>query len=338
MPLVTFPEIGVMESSDSTTTLLSLQHVKKYFPVIKGVVLKQTMGRVRAVDDVNLIIKRGQTVGLVGESGCGKTTLSKLLLLLETPSEGIIEFKGENINRLSGDKLRKFRTSVQPVFQDPFASLSPRMPVWQIVTEPLRVIEKISSAAAKNRATELLDVVGLDPHMIDRYPHQFSGGQRQRIAVARALSCEPELLVLDEPVSALDVSIRAQIMNLIKNLQDRFDLTLLIIAHDLGVVRYMSDVIAVMYLGKLVEVGPSDQVYAQPSHPYTKALLASLLPVRPNAREKRSSVIGEIPSPLNPPSGCRFHTRCPYVMPHCSLDEPEPRETGPNHHAACFLY
>lgn len=319
-------------------TLLTVRGLRKYYPVVKGILRKHTLGHVKAVDDVSFEIKRGQTFGLVGESGCGKTTISKLLLRAEKPTSGVIEFEGKDINGFDRGELREYRSLVQPVFQDPYSSLSPTMQVWEIITEPLIVQQKVSVAKAKDRAAYLLETVGLSPQNLSQYPHQFSGGQRQRIAIARALSCSPKFLVLDEPVSALDVSIRAQLMNMLKDLQKQFDLTLFIIAHDLGTVRYMSDTICVMYLGQIAEMGPADKVYSRARHPYTQALLSSALPFDPEEASKKFDIKGEIPSPLNPPSGCRFHTRCPQVMPHCSGEPPPMKEVEPQHNVSCYLY
>ena len=318
--------------------LLSVRGVRKYFPVVKGILRRHTLGYVKAVDDVSFEVKEEQTFGLVGESGCGKTTLSRLILRAERPTDGVIEFEGRDIGKLEGSALKEYRSLVQPVFQDPWSSLSPTMQVWEIIAEPLIVQQKVSSAKAKERATQLLETVGISPHSFNLYPHQFSGGQRQRIAIARALSCDPKFLVLDEPVSALDVSIRAQIMNLLKDIQKQFALTLFVIAHDLGVIRYMSDIVCVMYLDQIVEMGPADKVYTKALHPYTQALLSSVLPYDPDAPKKKLTVKGEVPSPLNPPSGCRFHTRCPFVMPHCSEEPPPLREIEPQHYVSCYLY
>ena len=319
-------------------TLMSVRGVKKYYPVVKGILRGRTLGYVKAVDDVSFEIKTGQTFGLVGESGCGKTTLSRLLLRAEKPTSGIIEFDGRDISGFDRVDLREYRSLVQPVFQDPYSSLSPTMQVWEIIAEPLIVQQKVSTASAKERAAYLLETVGLSPQSLSQYPHQFSGGQRQRIAIARALSCNPRFLVLDEPVSALDVSIRAQLMNMLKDLQKQFDLTFFIIAHDLGTIRYMSDTICVMYLGQIAEMGPADKVYSKALHPYTQALLSSALPFDPEDASKKFAIKGEIPSPLNPPSGCRFHTRCPFVLPRCSEEPPMLQEVEPGHYVSCHLY
>ena len=286
--------------------LLSVRGVKKYFPVTTGVVRRTVVGHVQAVDGTDFTIQQGDTFGLVGESGCGKTTLSRLLLLTETLTEGVIEFEGRDISRLDREGLRDYRKAVQPVFQDPYSSLNPRMPVWEIITEPAIINQGLSKDRAKELASDLLERVGLNRNFLYRYPHQFSGGQRQRVAIARALSCEPKFLVLDEPVSALDVSIRAQIMNLLKDLQRRYNLTLFMIAHDLGVVRYMCETIAVMYLGQIVEMGPAEMVYSNPLHPYTQALLSSALPYDPDTKTERVVVRGEVPSRSIHPAGAAF--------------------------------
>ncbi len=318
--------------------LLAVRGLKKYFPVTRGVVRRKVVGYVQAVDGTDFTIHQGDTFGLVGESGCGKTTLSRLLLLIETLTEGVIEFEGQDISRLDRDGLRDYRKAVQPVFQDPYSSLNPRMPVWEIISEPAIINRNLTKDRAKELAADLLEQVGLNRNFLYRFPHQFSGGQRQRIAIARALSCEPKFLVLDEPVSALDVSIRAQIMNLLKDLQQRYNLTLFMIAHDLGVVRYMCETIAVMYLGQIIEMGPAELVYSNPLHPYTQALLSSALPYDPDTKKERVIVKGEVPSPFNPPSGCRFHPRCPVAMPVCSGTRPIFQELEPGHWVACYLY
>ena len=320
--------------------LITADGVKKHFPIMRGVVFRSVLGYVRAVDGISFTVPKGATFGLVGESGCGKTTVAKLLLRIEHPTEGTMYFREENIHELDGANVKKYRKSVQPVFQDPFSSLSPRMQVWEIIGEPLIALGELSIKDIKDRSGELLDRVGLHPGMRTRYPHQFSGGQRQRIAIARALASNPEAMILDEPVSALDVSIRAQIMNLLWDLQQDFGLTMLIIAHDLPVVRYMSQQIAVMYVGQIVEVGPSEQVYEKPLHPYTQALLAAVPSVRADGKraEVELKFHGEVASPMNPPSGCRFHPRCPYAFERCSQEEPELREVAPGQRVACHLY
>ena len=323
---------------NATKPILNVRGLKKYFPVTKGVIRRSIVGHVQAVDGVDFTIRPGETFGVVGESGCGKTTLSKLLLLIEKPTEGVIEFDGRDIHGLDKEGLSDYRSAVQPVFQDPYASLNPRMPVWEIISEPAIINQKLSPSQAKERAAELLGIVGLSRSSVNLYPHQFSGGQRQRVAIARALSCNPRLLVLDEPVSALDVSIRAQIMNLLKALQQQYDLTLFMIAHDLGVVRYMCETIAVMYLGQIVEMGPAEKVYSNPLHPYTQALFSSALPYEPDAKTERLVIKGEVPSPLDPPSGCRFNPRCPMVMDVCPGARPVLKEVEPDHYVACYLF
>ena len=321
-------------------TLITADGVKKYFPVMKGVVFRSVLGYVRAVDGISFAVSKGATFGLVGESGCGKTTVARLLLRIERPTEGSMYFHEQNIHSMGDAGAKGYRKSVQPVFQDPYSSLSPRMQVWEIIGEPLIALGESSLKEIKNRSGELLERVGLHPSMRTRYPHQFSGGQRQRIAIARALASNPEVLILDEPVSALDVSIRAQIMNLLRDLQEDFGLTMIIIAHDLPVVRYMSQQIAVMYLGQIVEMGPSEQVYDNPLHPYTKALLAAAPSVRADGKraEVNLEFKGEVASPMNPPSGCRFHPRCPYAFERCSQEEPQTRELAPGQSVACHLY
>ena len=335
MPHAIFQGTGAMTTDN---VLLQVEGVRKYFPVTKGTVLKKLIGYVKAVDGVSFPIRQGETFGLVGESGCGKTTIAKMILLIESPSEGSITYEGKHINSLKGVGLKHYESSVQVVFQDPYASLDPRMRLWKIITEPLKAVQNVSTTQAKERAAYLLETVGLSPGALNLYPHQFSGGQRQRIAIARALSSDPKFLVLDEPVSALDVSIRAQIMNLLKDIQKKFDLTMFIIAHDLGVIRYMSDTIGVMYLGRIVEIGPADRVCSNPLHPYTQSLLASALSYDPDVQPGEQVITGEVPSPFNPPSGCSFHPRCPFVMEHCSKDLPALKKHESGQKVACYLY
>ena len=320
--------------------LISVSNLTKHFPVQKGLLLRKELGRVHAVDNVTLDIPKGDSLGLVGESGCGKTTLGRLLLRVEIPTSGNVYFRGKDIFQLDSNEIKDYRQGVQTVFQDPYSSLSPRMQIWETVIEPVMVNNNFSRKELKQKAVDLLRRVGLPPDRLNSYPHLFSGGQRQRIAIARALSSSPEFLVLDEPVSALDVSIRAQIMNLLKELQSEFGLTMITISHDLAGLRYMSDRTAVMYLGEIVEIGPADQVYNNPLHPYTKVLLSSV-PVafaEDRARRQEVAVSGEVPNPLNPPSGCRFNPRCPFAMPICSQETPAPKEVEPGQMVSCHLY
>jgi peptide/nickel transport system ATP-binding protein len=318
--------------------LVEVVDLKVYFPIRSGIVVDRHIGDVKAVDGVTLTIERGETLGLVGESGCGKTTLGRTILRLYDPTAGRILFEGVDLAQLAGDDLRRLRRRMQMVFQDPYSSLNPRQSVGRILAEPMEVhgIERGKAAEAKVR--DLLDVVGMPKGALNRYPHEFSGGQRQRIGLARALALNPDLIVADEPVSALDVSIQAQIINLLEDLQGRFDLTYLFIAHDLSVVRHISDRIAVMYLGKIVEIAPSEGLYTDPLHPYTKALLSSVPIPDPAVEQGRERIIlqGDLPSPAAPPAGCRFHTRCPYVQPERCADEvPELRSLLEGHLAAC---
>src|SRR5712691_11403137 len=316
--------------------VLEALQLTKHFPVRRGLLARQT-AVVRAVDGISFTIERGRTLGLVGESGCGKTTTAKLVLLLETPTSGLLRFDGRDLQGLDAAMHREYRRSVQAVFQDPFASLNPRMRVDRIIAEPLVTNERLTGGEVAKRVAHLLELVGLPERSADLFPHEFSGGQRQRIAIARALALSPKLVVLDEPVSALDVSIRAQILNLLRDLQARLGLSYLFIAHDLAAVAHMSHTIAVMYLGKIVEIGEADTVAQAPKHPYTQALLSAALPSHPDEKREEVVVTGEVPSPLAPPSGCRFHPRCPHAMARCVSEEPALLpETG--RLVACHLY
>jgi len=319
-----------------SASLLEAKSLTKHFPV-KGGFFLGSLGLVRAVDGVSFTIEAGKTLGLVGESGCGKTTTAKLVLCLEEPTSGVIRFQGQDLQELDGQGLRHYRRSVQAVFQDPYGSLNPRMRVDSIIAEPLVTNEQLSSSEVRQRILRLLELVGLPERSADLFPHEFSGGQRQRIAIARALALSPKLVVLDEPVSALDVSIRAQILNLLRDLQTQFGLSYFFIAHDLAAVAHMSHTIAVMYLGKIVEIGEAVTVATHPKHPYTQALFSAALPSHPDERREEIILPGEVPSPIRPPAGCRFHPRCPYVMPRCSEEEPLLKhESG--RLVACHLY
>jgi oligopeptide/dipeptide ABC transporter ATP-binding protein len=316
--------------------LLEARNLTKHFPMKRGL-FGADAGAVRAVDDISFTVEPGQTLGVVGESGCGKTTTAKLVLRLETPTAGEIRFDGRILQDLDGDALRIYRRSVQAVFQDPFASLDPRMRVGEIIAEPLVTNERLPREAVQRRIGHLLDVVGLPSRSASLFPHEFSGGQRQRIAIARALALSPRIVVLDEPVSALDVSIRAQILNLLRDLQRELGLAYLFIAHDLAAVAHMSHTIAVMYLGKIVEIGDARSIARQPRHPYTKALFSAALPSHPDERREEIILPGEVPSPVNPPAGCRFHPRCPSVMDRCRTDVPD-LEASNGRRVACHLY
>jgi peptide/nickel transport system ATP-binding protein len=318
--------------------LVELDDLKVYFPIKSGLVLDRHVGDIKAVDGVSLTIERGETLGLVGESGCGKSTVGRAILRLYDPTAGRIIFDGQDITKLGEGAMRPLRRRMQMVFQDPYASLNPRHSVGRIVGEPLRVHGIASGRVAAQRVRELLQIVGLPPDAASRYPHEFSGGQRQRIGLARSLALNPDFVVADEPVSALDVSIQAQIVNLLEQLQRDFDLTYLFIAHDLAVVRHISDRIAVMYLGSIVEVSPADELYTRPLHPYTIALLSAVPIPDPVVERQRKTILlaGDLPSPANPPPACRFHTRCPYVQPTKCRDEAPPlRALGAGHTVAC---
>lgn len=317
--------------------LLKVDGLKKYFPIRKGV-LNTQVGDVKAVDDVSFEVFEGETLGIVGESGCGKSTTGRLLMRLLEPTEGEIEFAGKMISELSNNEMRKARRDIQMIFQDPYASLNPRHNIGKILEEPLIVHGMGNSKERKQKVIELLEIVGLNEYHVKRYPHQFSGGQRQRIGIARALMTNPRLIIADEPVSALDVSIQAQVLNLLQNLQKDLKLTYIFISHDLGVVRHISNRVGVMYLGKLVELTASEDLYAEPLHPYTQALLSSV-PVPDPAFEREQLIIsGDIPSASNPPSGCTFHTRCPFKKEECSQVVPKMQEVKPGHFVACHLY
>jgi oligopeptide/dipeptide ABC transporter ATP-binding protein len=317
--------------------LLEVRDLKKHFAV-GGSLLGGAQGWVKAVDGISFGIDSGETLGLVGESGCGKTTTAKLILAAEQTTAGTIEFEGRNLADLHGDALMDYRRKVQVVFQDPYSSLSPRMRVGDIIGEPLKAHERVSRRAVQSRVRELLELVGLRPDMARLFPHEFSGGQRQRLAIARALSTHARLIVLDEPVSALDVSIRAHIISLLEEIQARLAVSYLFITHDLAAVAHLSRQTAVMYLGKLVEVADSLELCATPLHPYTKALFAASLPSHPDEPREEIVLTGEVPSALNPPRGCHFHPRCPFVMPRCSEQEPPLTEQSPGHRVACHLY
>ena len=318
--------------------LLNVQNLKMWFPITQGIVVQRHVGDIKAVDGVSFFIRSGETLGLVGESGCGKSTTGRAILQLYRPTEGDVYFEDENLCQLKGEKLRRMRRKMQMIFQDPYASLNPRMTVGNIVGEPLEVHNILKGKALKERVQELLLVVGLNPYFINRYPHEFSGGQRQRIGVARSLAVNPSFIICDEPISALDVSIQAQIINLLEELQAQFGLTYLFIAHDLSVVRHISDRVAVMYLGKIVELTDRDTLYNDPKHPYTQALLSAVPIPDPFIEEKRRRIIleGDVPSPANPPRGCNFNTRCPVVMDICKESEPEFKNIGGEHWVACF--
>lgn len=328
-----------METTTNDELLLRVEDLKKHFPINRGIVFQRQVGAVKAVDGISFEVRRGETLGLVGESGCGKSTTGRTILQLYPATDGKVFFGDVEITALSKSEMRGFRPHMQMIFQDPYASLNPRMTVGDLISEPFLVHSNMRENERRERVEELLDLVGLNPAFRVRYPHEFSGGQRQRIGIARALALSPEFIICDEPISALDVSIQAQIVNMLEDLQKTFNLTYLFIAHDLSMVRHISDRVAVMYVGKLVEVSSSDDLYKNPLHPYTQALLSAVPIPDPAVEEKRSRIIlaGDVPNPANPPSGCRFHTRCPIAVDMCSEVEPETRQISWHHSVACHL-
>jgi oligopeptide transport system ATP-binding protein len=331
------PEVDAIPApKKSDDVILRITHLKKYFKLGGGLLGGESV-TIRAVDDVSFFVRRGETFGLVGESGCGKTTLGQTVIRLYEPTSGSIEFDGIELSRLSAGQMRPHRRNIQMIFQDPSASLDPRMTVGSVIAEPLNIARIGSRDERRARVQELLKTVGLNSYFANRYPHEFSGGQRQRIGIARALAVEPKLIICDEPVSALDVSIQAQVINLLEDLQQKFGIAYLFVAHDLSVVEHISRRVAVMYLGRIVETAPSRLLYAAPKHPYTEALLSAVPIPDPSVRRKRIRLKGEIPSPINPPSGCHFHTRCPLAQDICSREVPPLKESAPGHLVACHF-
>ncbi len=323
---------------NNNLALIRVENLEMHFPVRRGIIIQRQVGVIRAVDNVTLEIRQGETLGLVGESGSGKTTFGSTIIQLYTPTSGKVFFQDEELCSLKGAQLRRVRRNMQMVFQDPYASLNPRLSAGRIIAEPLEIHEKYNRKEKQERVEELLSSVGLNRHCINRYPYEFSGGERQRIGIARALALHPKFVILDEPVSALDASIQAQVINLLESLQRSLNLTYLFIAHDLSMVRHISDRTAVMYLGRIVELAPRDELYGHPRHPYTQALLSAVPIPNPRKERGRQQIIlkGDVPSPLNPPEGCRFHPRCPVANDICSVEEPELREVGSDHWIACM--
>lgn len=317
--------------------LLEVKDLVKHFPIRQGIIFSKQVGAVQAVDGISFDVNKGETLGLVGESGCGKTTAGRCILRLIEPTSGQVRFDGKNVPALPKDELRELRKEMQIIFQDPYGSLNPRMTVGDIIGEPLYIHKIAKGAAKEKRVREILETVGLSAFHARRFPHEFSGGQRQRIGIARALAVDPRLIICDEPVSALDVSIQAQVINLLQDLQEEFGLTYLFIAHDLSVVKHISDRVAVMYLGKIVELTGKAELYRNPKHPYTQALLSAIPEADPTIKKERILLKGDVPSPINPPSGCRFHTRCPKAMDICKTKDPEFVDTGDGHFVACHL-
>ncbi|QQE80388.1 ABC transporter ATP-binding protein [Alicyclobacillus sp. SO9] len=317
--------------------LLQVQDLRKYFPIKKGV-LQRTVGNVKAVDGISFEVQKGQTLGVVGESGCGKSTMGRSILRLLEPTSGVVSFEGQNVVNMSKSKMQAMRREMQIVFQDPYASLNPRFSVAQTLMEPMVIHGLHTPKQRMERVRSLLERVGLDAEYASRYPHEFSGGQRQRIGIARALALNPKLIILDEPVAALDVSVQSQVLNLLEDLQDEFNLTYIFVAHDLSVVRHISDRVLVMYLGKMAELADSEDLFSEPLHPYTRALMSAVPVPDPDAKRERIILQGDLPSPANPPSGCPFHTRCPAAMDICTKQVPEWKEVKKNHMVACHLY
>ena len=331
----TVPQAEPRSAGDS---LLTVRNLVKHYPITRGILIQKQVGAVKAVDGISFDVRRGETLGLVGESGCGKSTAGKQILRLEEPTAGEVLFEGKDVLKLQPHDMRLMRREMQIVFQNPYASLDPRMTIGDSIAEPLRVHKLMEGRAVVARVQELLERVGLSPTYIGRYPHEFSGGQRQRIGIARALAMNPKFIIADEPVSALDVSVQAQVLNLLGDLQAEFNLTYLFIAHNLATVQHISDRVAVMYLGKIVELAESDDLYSNPKHPYTQALLSAVPEPDPTVKRERIILQGDLPSPVNPPAGCRFHTRCPFVMEQCKTSDPPFGDIGGGHLAACHLH